>query len=93
MYSHCDLLSILNSVSYAVVAVDTQCRVIYLNKGAELFFISKKRSIAACLGSSCEPLLPLATPKIAEAMNDQSFREGKGRIVDKGNDLFYEITR
>lgn len=92
MYSKCDLPSILDSVSYAVVAVDTHCRVIYLNKGAELFFLSRKRPIDACLGNSCEPLLPLATPKIVEAMRDDAFRAGKGRIVDKGNDLFFEIT-
>ncbi len=92
MYKNCDLPSILDSISYAVVAVDTHCRVIYINKGAELFFKSKGRPIDSCLGSDSEPLLPLATPKIRAAMEDSEFRAGRGRIVDKGNDLFYEIT-
>ena len=30
MYKNCDLPSILDSISYAVVAVDTHCRVIYM---------------------------------------------------------------
>lgn len=86
------LTHILDSVSYAVVAIDLDCRVLYLNKSANLFLKARGRVVAEYIGESSEVLLPLATPKAREAMADAEFQRGNGRIVAKGKDLFYEIT-
>ncbi|GAB7082392.1 sigma 54-interacting transcriptional regulator [Megalodesulfovibrio paquesii] len=87
-----DLLSIFDSVSYAVVALDLDCRVLYLNKGAKLFLHKRGRNVEDCLGGPGDQILPLATPKARKALTTAEFKAGVGRIVDKGNQLFFEIT-
>lgn len=87
-----DFLSILDSVSYAVVAFDLDCKVLYLNKGAKVFLHKRGRNVEDCLGGPGEKILPLATPKVRKALASPEFKAGVGRIVDKGNQLFFEIT-
>ncbi len=92
MTTHTELLSILDSVSYAVVALDLNCRVLYLNKSAKLFLHKRGRYVEESLGGPGDQILPLATPKVRKALVSAEFKAGVGRIVDKGNQLFYEIT-
>lgn len=92
MMPSADLLSIFDSVSYAVVALDLDCRVLYLNKGAKLFLHKRGRNVEDCLGGPGDQILPLATPKARKALTTAEFKAGVGRIVDKGNQLFFEIT-
>ncbi|CCH50209.1 sigma 54-interacting transcriptional regulator [Pseudodesulfovibrio piezophilus] len=87
-----NLFAILDAVSYAVVAVDLDCRVIYLNKPATQFLQARGRAEAEYIGHDSETLLPLATPKVREALIGNEFKHGEGRIVAKGKELFYEIT-
>mgnify|MGYP000188677120 CR=1 FL=1 len=92
MKSYSDLASILDAVSHAVVALDQNCRVLYLNKSATQFLQDRGRAVAEYIGESSDKLLPLATPKAREAMKGDEFQNGQGRIVAKGRELFYEIT-
>lgn len=92
MTAHTDLLSVLDAVSYAVVALDLNCRVLYLNKSAKLFLHKRGRYVEESLGGPGDQILPLATPKVRKALTTAEFKAGVGRIVDKGNQLFYEIT-
>lgn len=87
-----ELASILDAVSYAVVAIDLECHVVHLNKSATQFLKDRGRAVAEYVGESSENLLPLATPKAREAMAGDEFHRGEGRIVSKGKQLFYEIT-
>ncbi|QGY41553.1 PAS domain-containing protein [Pseudodesulfovibrio cashew] len=92
MKSCADLPSILDAVSYALVALDLNCHVLYLNKSATRFLQSRGRAVADYIGHPSDSLLPLATPKAREAMAGPDFQKGEGRIVAKGKELFYEIT-
>lgn len=92
MTTHADLLAILDAASYAVVALDLNCRVLYLNKSAKLFLHKRGRYVEDCIGCEGDQILPLATPKVRKALTTAEFKAGVGRIVDKGNQLFYEIT-
>jgi len=92
MKLHADLTSILDAVSYAVVAIDLDCRVLYLNKSATRFLKKKGREVAEYIGQHSGKLLPLATPKARKAMMGSDFKRGEGRIEAKGEELFYEIT-
>ncbi|MDR3045211.1 MAG: PAS domain S-box protein, partial [Desulfovibrio sp.] len=92
MTTHADLLAILDAASYAVVALDLNCRVLYLNKSAKLFLHKRGRYVEDCIGCQGDQILPLATPKVRKALTTAEFKAGVGRIVDKGNQLFYEIT-
>ncbi|WP_353117028.1 sigma 54-interacting transcriptional regulator [Nitratidesulfovibrio sp.] len=92
MTTHADLLAILDAASYAVVALDLNCRVLYLNKSAKLFLHKRGRYVEDCIGCDGDQILPLATPKVRKALSTAEFKAGVGRIVDKGNQLFYEIT-
>jgi len=92
MTTHADLLAILDAASYAVVALDLNCRVLYLNKSARLFLHKRGRYVEDCIGCEGDQILPLATPKVRKALSTAEFKAGVGRMVDKGNQLFYEIT-
>ncbi|WP_035068247.1 sigma 54-interacting transcriptional regulator [Nitratidesulfovibrio termitidis] len=92
MTTHADLLAILDAASYAVVALDLNCRVLYLNKSARLFLHKRGRYVEDCIGCEGDQILPLATPKVRKALTTAEFKAGVGRMVDKGNQLFYEIT-
>ena len=92
MTTHADLLAILDAASYAVVALDLNCRVLYLNKSAKLFLHKRGRYVEDCIGCDGDQILPLATPKVRKALTTAEFKAGVGRLVDKGNQLFYEIT-
>lgn len=86
------LRTILDSVSYAVVAVGLDGRVVYLNGPAREFFAHRGRDVDNCIGCGAEALMPLATPQVMEAFGCSEFRAGRRRIVDRGSELFYEIT-
>ena len=87
-----DLPSVLDAVSYAVVVMDLHCRVLYLNKSAQLFLENRGRAVLSSIGGPAEKILPLATAKARRAMHTAEFQAGRGRIVAKGRQLFYEIT-
>jgi PAS domain S-box-containing protein len=86
------LHSILDSVSYAVVAMDMACRVVYLNERARAFLAAQGRRYSNCVGRDAAEFLPIATPLAKAAMATEAFRNGTGRIVDRGVKLFFEIT-
>ncbi len=87
-----DLIDILDSVSYAVVAIDLDGNVLCLNRPARLFLTKRGRDIDGCIGGPAEVILPLAAPLAREALKTTAFHKGYGRIVDRGRDLFFEIT-
>lgn len=86
------LLSYLDAVSYAIVAMDTAGMVLYVNGPARDFLKQRGRDFATCVGRHASSILPLATPIALKAMTTADFAQGKGRIVDKGKELFFEIT-
>ena len=86
------LYSILDSVSYAIVAMDMDCRVVYLNERARAFLAAQGRRYSDCVGRDAAEFLPIATPLAKAAMTTEAFRNGTGRIVDRGVKLFFEIT-
>ncbi len=93
MPKHTDLLAaLLDAVSYAVVAIDTEARVTFINEPAAEFFKNRGRDYASCLGGPAENILPIAAPLARKAMVSEDFAKGRGRIVDKGKELFFEIT-
>ena len=83
---------ILNAVSYAVVAMDTKGRLLYLNGPAREFFKAQGREMNSYPGNPAERVLPLATPLAMGAMEREDFRSGRGRVVEMGRELFFEIT-
>ncbi len=87
-----DLSSVLDAVSYAIVVVDLDSRVLYLNTPARAFLQDRGREVVHSIGGPAERILPLATPQIREALKSGEFHQGRGRIVAKGSQLFYEIT-
>lgn len=82
---------ILDSVSYAVVTMDLNCRVTYLNERAKVFLKGRGRDHYR-VGIEAEAILPLAAPQARKAMQTEEFQRGDGRIVDRGDELFFEIT-
>lgn len=82
----------LDAVSYAVVAMDIDGRVLYLNQPAKDFLRSRGRDFTSCVGGPAAAILPIATPLAMQAMQTEEFANGHGRIVDKGKELFFEIT-
>jgi len=86
------LFSILDSVSYAIVVMDLDARVVYLNERARAFLEARGRRFSDCVGRDATEFLPIATPLAKQAMKTEAFRNGKGRIVDRGVKLFFEIT-
>ncbi|WP_244963522.1 sigma 54-interacting transcriptional regulator [Oceanidesulfovibrio marinus] len=84
-------LHILDSVSYAIVTMDLDCRVTYLNERAKIFLTGRGRDHYR-VGIEAESILPLAAPQARKAMQTEEFRHGDGRIVDRGEELFFEIT-
>ncbi len=87
-----DLHSIIDSVSYAVVAMDLDGKVTYLNERARAFLEAQGRPFSDCVGRDMSEFLPIATPLAKKALNTEEFRNGSGRIVDRGVKLFFEIT-
>ena len=81
---------IQNCVSYAIVAVDKNCKVISMNNVALDFL--KRYDRATTIGINVEEILPIATPFIRKGLASEEFANGEGRIVSKGRDLFFEIT-
>ena len=86
------LRTVLNSVSYAVVVIDTNGQVTYINQRARDFFAHRGRDFENCIGGPASIILPLAAPMAMEAMKTEEFRQGMARIVDRGKELFFEIT-
>lgn len=87
-----DLHSIIDSVSYAVVAMDLDGKVTYLNERARAFLEAQGRPFSDCVGHDMSEFLPIATPLAKAALHTEEFRNGSGRIVDRGVKLFFEIT-
>ena len=85
-------LPILDSISYAIVAMDTRGRVLYLNQPARDFLKQRGRDFDSCIGGPASAILPIATPVALAALKDPEFIHGRRRIVDKGKELFFEIT-
>ena len=81
---------ILNCVSYAIVVVDKNCIVISMNNVALEFL--KRRDRTTSIGIHVDQILPIAAPFIKEGLASEEFRNGSGRIVKKGTELFFEIT-
>lgn len=86
------LESILDSVSYAVVVIDIDGRVSHINQRAREFFEHRGRDFHHCIGRPAQHILPMAAPLAMEAMKTREFRNGMTRFVDRGKELFYEIT-
>lgn len=86
------LYSVLDSVSYAIVAMDLDCKVVYLNERARAFLEAQGRRFSDCVGCDASEFLPIATPLARAALSTDAFRNGTGRIVDRGVTLFFEIT-
>lgn len=80
------LQQILNCVSYAIVVVDKNCTVINMNNVALDFLKRRDRSVD--IGTDVKHILPIATPFIKKGLASKEFREGGGRIVKKGTELF-----
>ena len=89
---HAQPTHVLENVSYAIVVVGLDGRVSYLNSQARRFLHKKGRTARGCIGLPSERLLPLATPLVKKAFLSPEFKAGKGRIVDRGVELFFEIT-
>ena len=87
-----ELYSILDSVSYAIVAMDMDGKVVYLNERARAFLEAQGRRFSDCVGRDVEEFLPIAAPLAKTALSSEAFRNGTGRIVDRGVKLFFEIT-
>jgi PAS domain S-box-containing protein len=87
-----ELYSILDSVSYAIVAMDLDGKVVYLNERARAFLEAQGRRFSDCVGRDAVEFLPIATPLAKAALSTEAFRNGSGRIVDRGVKLFFEIT-
>ncbi len=83
---------IFDAVSYAVVAMDTKGNVLYLNRPARDFLHHRGREFSSCMGKPADLILPIATPMAMKAMQSDDFKNGRGRVVDKGKELFFEIT-
>lgn len=86
------LYSILDSVSYAIVAMDMDGKVLFLNSPARAFLAAQGRRFSDCVGRDMAEFLPIATPLARHALTTEPFRNGTGRIVDRGVRLFFEIT-
>ena len=86
------LHSVIDSVSYAIVAMDLDCKVTFLNERARAFLEAQGRRFADCVGRDASEFLPIATPLARQALTTEAFRDGSGRIVDRGVKLFFEIT-
>lgn len=87
-----ELDTVLDSISYAVVAVDPDGNVAHLNQRAVDFFEQQGRMNEDCIGKPASLMLPLATPIAMEALKTESFRKGDTRFIDRGKELFFEIT-
>lgn len=87
-----ELYSIFDSVSYAIVAMDLDAKVIFLNERARAFLEAQGRRFSDCIGRDMSEFLPIATPLAVAALQSEAFRNGTGRIVDRGVRLFFEIT-
>ena len=87
-----ELYSVLDSVSYAIVAMDLDCKVTFLNERARAFLEAQGRRFSDCVGRDASEFLPIATPLARAALTTEAFRTGTGRIVDRGVKLFFEIT-
>lgn len=87
-----ELYSVLDSVSYAIVAMDLDCKVTFLNERARAFLEAQGRRFSDCVGRDASEFLPIATPLTRAALTTEAFRNGTGRIVDRGVKLFFEIT-
>jgi PAS domain S-box-containing protein len=87
-----EIYSVLDSVSYAIVAMDLEGKVVFLNERARAFLEAQGRRFSDCIGRDAAEFLPIATPLAKAAMTTEGFRNGTGRIVDRGVKLFFEIT-
>lgn len=92
MHSVSEIHSVLDSVSYAIVAMDLEGKVVFLNERARAFLEAQGRRFSDCIGRDASEFLPIATPLAMAAMTTEDFRNGTGRIVDRGVKLFFEIT-
>lgn len=92
MHSMSEIYSVLDSVSYAIVAMDLEGKVVFLNERARAFLEARGRRFSDCIGRDSSEFLPIATPLAKAAMSTEAFRNGTGRIVDRGVKLFFEIT-
>lgn len=92
MHSVSEIHSVLDSVSYAIVAMDLEGKVVFLNERARAFLEAQGRRFSDCIGRDAAEFLPIATPLAMAAMTTEDFRNGTGRIVDRGVKLFFEIT-
>jgi len=92
MHSMSEIYSVLDSVSYAIVAMDLEGKVVFLNERARAFLEAQGRRFSDCIGRDAAEFLPIATPLAKAAMTTEGFRNGTGRIVDRGVKLFFEIT-
>lgn len=81
-----------DAVSYAIVVIDTDGIVLYVNQPAKEFLKQRGRDFDSCIGGLATTILPIAAPMAIKAMNSEEFQRGEGRIVDKGKELFFEIT-
>ncbi len=81
-----------DAVSYAIVVIDTQSVVQFVNKSAREFLKIHGRNFDSCIGGPVSDILPLAAPLARKAMAGDAFARGEGRVVDKGRQLFFEIT-
>lgn len=86
------LRTILNSISYAVVAVNPENEVTYINQRARDFFAHKGRDFENCIGKPADVILPLSAPIARQVMATKEFQRGESRMVDRGRELFFEIT-
>jgi PAS domain S-box-containing protein len=92
MPSVSELYSVLDSVSYAIVAMDLDGKVVFLNERARAFLEAQGRRFSDCIGRDAAEFLPIATPLAKKALATEAFGNGTGRIVDRGVKLFFEIT-
>ncbi|WP_291327978.1 sigma 54-interacting transcriptional regulator [Desulfovibrio sp. UCD-KL4C] len=81
---------VMNCVSYAIVVVDNNCIVTNMNNVAMDFL--KRHDRAAVIGIDSKFILPIATPFVKQGLASEDFKNGVGRIVKKGAELFFEIT-
>ncbi len=93
---HVSESSLLNlsfdAVSYAIVVIDTQCVVQFVNKSAREFLKVRGRNFDSCVGGPVSDILPIAAPLARKALASREFAKGEGRVVEKGRQLFFEIT-
>ena len=81
-----------DAVSYAIVVIDRKGVVQFVNKSARVFLKIRGRNFDSCVGGPVVDILPIATPLAMKAMAGEEFARGEGRVVDKGEQLFFEIT-